>query len=180
MDKETFTLKLHECCSDDDLRPIMNCVHFKGGYAYASDAHIVIKQSLEYHTIINPELLDGKSLHKDNFKAVMGFERAECDDAGIACTDHDGRAAFFEYFDRKDQEMPDFDKVLTPKGYKSVEQIGISPEYITMLAKAMHSPNRIFRLRFQGMEGGILIDVPEIPHQWALLSVVILNETLFG
>lgn len=34
MDKETFTLNVYECCSDDDLRPIMNCVHFKGGYAY--------------------------------------------------------------------------------------------------------------------------------------------------
>jgi len=179
MDKETFTLKLYECCSDDDLRPIMNCVHFKGGYAYASDAHIVIKQSLEYHTIINPELLDGKSLHKDNFKAVMGFERAECDDAGIACTDHDGRAAFFEYFDRKDQEMPDFDKVFIPSGTKEVSFIGISPQYVNMLSKAMHAPSGVYRFKFQGIDKSILIDVPEIPQQYAVLMPALLNDTLW-
>ena len=179
MDRETFTLKVHECCSDDEIRPILMCVHFKGGFAYATDGAVAIKQSLEYHTIINPEHLEGQSLHKDNFKAVMGFERAECDDAGITCTDHDGRAAFFEYFDRKGQEMPDFESVLKPLGGQSVDFIGISPEYIGLLAKSMHSPDKIFRLKFQGKDKPVLVDVPGIPNQVALIAPAILNDTLW-
>jgi len=179
MDKETFTLNVYECCSDDDLRPIMNCVHFKGGYAYASDSSVAIKQSLEYHTIINPEHLEGKSLHRDNFKAIMGFERAECDDAGIACTDHDGRAAFFEYFDLKGQEMPDFDKVIRPLGGQSVDFIGISPKYVAILAKAMHAPGKIFRFKFQGKDKPVLVDVPDIPNQIGLIAPALLNDTLW-
>lgn len=179
MDKETFTLKLHECCGDDELRPMLMCVHFKGGYAYASEGHVAIKQSLEYHTISNPEHLEGKSLHKDNFKAVMGFEFAECDDAGIACSDNDGRTAFFEYFDRKGQEMPNFDDVMLPTEKKPIDFLGINPKYLTMLSKAMHSPSEAYRFRFQGIDKPILIDVPEIPNQTAILMPVTLNDTLW-
>jgi len=179
MDKQTFTLKLHECCSDDEIRPLMMCVHFTGGYFYASDGHVVIKQSLEYHGIINPEHLEGKSIHKDNYKAIMGFEIAQCDDAGVACSDSDGRTAFYEYFDRKGQDMPDFEKVLKPNGGQSVDFIGLSPKYITMLAKAMHSPNESFRFRFQGKDKPVLVDVPEIPHQTALIAPILLNNTLW-
>lgn len=179
MEKQTFTLKLHECCGDDDIRPIMMCVHFKNGYAYASDGHVVIKQSLDYHTIIDPEHLEGKSLHKDNFKAVMGFETAKCDDAGIACFDSDGRTAFFEYFDRKDIEMPDFEKVFIPSGTKEVPFIGISPQYVNMLSKAMHAPSGVCRFKFQGIDKPILIDVPEIPQQYAVLMPALLNDTLW-
>jgi len=179
MDKQTFTLKLHECCGDDELQPMMMCVHFKDGFAYASDGHVAIKQSLEYHTIICPECLDGKSLHKDNFKAVMGFEIAECDDAGIACKDNDGRTAFFEYFDRKGQEMPNFDSVMALKEIKPVDFIGINPKYMTMLSKAMHAPFEQYRFRFQGGDNPILIDVPDIPRQTAILMPVFLNDTLW-
>lgn len=41
MEKFNFTTKLHVACSDDELRPIMNCVHFVGGFAYASNGNKV-------------------------------------------------------------------------------------------------------------------------------------------
>ena len=31
----------------------------------------MVKSSLEYHSVINPEFLDGKSIHKDNFKEIL-------------------------------------------------------------------------------------------------------------
>lgn len=178
MDKKTFTLKLHEACSDDELRPLMMCVHFQNGFAYASDSHLVIKQSLEYHTIINPECLEGKSIHKDNFKAIMGFENAEATPDGVACSDNDGRTAFYEYYNRKDMQPPDFESVLRPLGIKLIDFIGISPKYFEKIEKAMHSPTGIFRLSFQGVDRCILIDVPDIENQWAVLMPAILNDTL--
>lgn len=179
MEKQTFTTKLHEACSSDELRPILMCVHFMNGFAYASDAHIVVKQSLEYHSIINPELLEGKSIHKDNYKAIMQFENSECCDSGIACSNPDGRTAFYEYFDRKGVELPDMDKFLKPTGQKSVEFIGIYPEFLTRLCKALHTPDGSIRMLFQGIDKCILIDVVGIENQYAVIMPAILNDSLF-
>lgn len=180
MDKQSFTTKLHEVCSDDELRPIMMCIHFKEGFAYASDARMVVKQSLEYHSIINPELLEGKSIHKDNYKAIMQFEKATCDDTGVACEDNDGRTAFFEYFDRKGVELPNFESVFTLHGFLNINFIGIMPELLYKLSKAMHCPGSILRLRFQGPDKPIHIDVMGIDNQVAILMPAILNDTLFS
>jgi hypothetical protein len=180
MEKKSFTTKLYEVCSTDELRPVMVCVHFKGGFAYASDGHMLVKQSLEYHTILNPELLDGKSLHMDNYKAIMGFEFAECNEDGIACHDSDGRTAFYDYFDLKGQEVPNFESVLKPCGQKSVEFIGMNPEYLYKISKAMHSPGGSFRLQFQGVDKPILIDTPEIENQWGILMPAIINDSLWS
>jgi hypothetical protein len=178
MDKQTFTTKLHECCSDDELRPIMMCVHFMNGFAYASDGYVVIKQSLEYHSIINSELLSEKSLHRDNYKAIMGFEKAECNDMGVSCADSDGRTAFFEYFDRKGLEVPNFEAVIKPTGFKSIEFIGMRPDILNRLGKALHTVGGIIRMQFQGIDRCILVDAPGIENQIGVIMPAILNETL--
>jgi len=180
MDKKTFTTKMYEVCATDELRPVMMCVHFKQGFAYASDGHMLVKQSLEYQTVINPEKLEGKSLHKDNYKAIMGFEFAECNDDGVTCSDSDGRTAFYDYFDIGTQTIPDFDTVLRPIGQKSVEFIGVNPEYLAKIGKAMHVPSHTLRLQFQGVDKSILIDTPEIENQWALLMPCFIDDSLFS
>jgi hypothetical protein len=179
-EKKSFTTKLYEVCADDELRPVMMCVHFKGGFAYASDGHIAIKQSLDYHLIHGQECLEDKSIHKDNYKAIMGFEKATCDDSGVSCEDKDGRTAFYEYFDRKGVEIPNFEAVLKPTGQKSVEFIGIKPEFLARLTKALHTPTGSVRLQFQGIDKAILVDVVEIVDQEAIIMPAILNDSLFG
>lgn len=180
MDKKTFTTKLYEVCSNDELRPVMMGIHFKNGFAYASDGHMVVKQSLEYHTILGTEFLEGKTIHKDNYKAIMGFETAECNEDGVACSDSDGRTAFYEYFDIKDSAMPNFDEVLKPIGQKSIEFIGINPDFLAKIGKALHVPTNTLRLQFQGVDKGILIDTPEIENQWGMLMPAMINDSLFS
>ena len=155
------------------------CVHFKGGFAYASDSTIVIKQTLDLHSIINPERLDGQSIHKDNYKAIMQFDKATCDDTGVACEDADGRTAFYEYFDRKNQAMPNFDSVLFPVGEMPVKFIGIDPDRLARLAKAMHTPTEGLRLSFQGLDRLILVTAVGINDQFGAIMPVVLNDTLF-
>ena len=179
MEKETFTTKLHEVCSSDELRPITMCVHFKNGYAYASDGVIVIKQTLDLHSILNPECLEDKSIHKDNYKAIMQFDKAVCDDAGVACTNADGRTAFYEYYDRKNVAIPEFDKILFPLGEKSVGFIGIDPDRLHRLSKAMHSPTGGLKLQFQGVDRLILVTASDINDQFGAIMPVIINDTLF-
>ena len=180
MEKNTFTQKLHKVCSNDELRPIAMCVHFKNGFAYAYDGYIAIKQSLEYHTILGKEHLEGKSLHRDSYEAVMKFEIAECDDNGISCKSTDGQVAYYEFFDRKG-EMPDFDKVFRPTGMKSIEFIGLNPKYLIRLHEGMHSPTNQMRLEFQGVDKAVLVSCPDIPDQEGIIMPVSLNGTLdFG
>ena len=39
MDRHNFdpAYKLHMCCAEDAMRPVMEYVHFIGGYAYATN-----------------------------------------------------------------------------------------------------------------------------------------------
>jgi hypothetical protein len=180
MEKKTFTTKLYEVCSSDELRPVMMCIHFLNGFAYASDGHMCVKQSLEYHTILGIDFLEGKSIHKDNYKAVMGFETAECNEDGITCNDSDGRTAFYDFFDLKGVEMPNFESVLKPVGQKSIEFIGITPEYLSRIWKALHVPSNVLRLQFQGVDKPILIDTPEIENQWAILMPAMVEDSLWA
>jgi len=179
MEKQNFNVKIYEACSDDELRPIMMCVHFKDGYAYASEGHILVKQSLEYHSIINPEILNGRSIHRDNFKNIMQFEIAECTEDGIVCKDADGRTAVFDYFDMKGESMPDFEKFFNGNEIKEVRFIGLNFKLINKLEKAMHNPIGIFRLRFQGNDKCVMIDVADIPNQWAIIMPALIEEGLF-
>ncbi len=179
MEKQNFNIKIYEACSDDELRPIMMCVHFINGFAYASEGHIAVKQSLEYHSIINPEVLNGKSIHRDNFKNIMQFEIAECTESGVVCKDSDGRTALFDYFDRKGEKIPDFEKVMQAGDIKEVRFIGLNFKLVEKLQKAMHSPSGNFRLRFHGNDKGIIIDVADIPNQVAIAIPCLIEEGLF-
>lgn len=180
--KYTFNTKLYECCAhNDDIRPMMKCVHFENGYAYASDGGVCIKQSLSFQSILLPEELDGKSMHKDNYKAVMAFEIAECTDTGIECKNADGQAAFFEYYTpRNGEKIPDFEAILKPKkGITNLSFIGYHADRFSKLMKALYAPEGNIRLQFTGIDTGILIDVVGLDEQQAVIMPTILNSTIF-
>jgi len=178
MDRLNFNTKLYEVCSDDDLRPTLCCIHFHNEYAYATDGCIVIKQSLEYHFVIHPELLNGKRLHRDNYKAIMQFDTAECFDNGIACKSSDGCSAFFDFFNDESPFL-NFESVLSARPDQPVSFIGVNPIKLAKLAKAFHSPSGALRLTFSGKESSILVDVPGIDNQLGAIMPVVLNDTLF-
>lgn len=179
MEKFTFTTKLNECCSTDPLRPTFNSVHFMNGYACATDGKIAIRQSLEYHTIINPELLDGKSLHRDNYKSVMTFEISEATEDGISCKDIDGRTAFFEY-QKLEGDQPNYDSIFSvQRPNTALNFVGISPALLTKLSKAIYTPSGAVRFRFTGIDTPILVDAVGVDNQEAIIMPAILEDTLF-
>ena len=81
--------KMHLACSDDDLRPVMQYIYFKGGYAYASDAHILIKNKISEITELITEdqlnILDGKYLHKSSFQKILTYDTIRITETGIEC-----------------------------------------------------------------------------------------------
>lgn len=53
-------------CAKDDNRPAMECVYFKGDWAYASDGHIIVKNRISECSNLDEAMiqaLDGKLLH---------------------------------------------------------------------------------------------------------------------
>jgi hypothetical protein len=179
--KFNFTTKLHNCCAtgeDAKLRPVMSAVHFKDGYAYATNAYIMVKSSLEYHSVINPEFLDGKAMHKDNFKEILKFESAECCDDGISCKNADGQVAFYEYFIC--DKAPNFDVVIPNSNYfKEVGQIGLNPKHLSDCCSAMYSDSGAFRLTFSGQIKAIRIDVIGYPDQIGIVMPMALSNSVF-
>lgn len=180
MEKFNFKTKLYEVCSNDSLHPLMMCIHFMGGYALACNGHIAIRQSLEYHSIINPQNLEGKNLHHESFKDIMSFESATCMEDGVECKDSDGRTAFFEYYDCKGFDIPGYDDVFKRTNLTSLSFIGFNPEFFYKLSKALYAPDGNIRVRFQGIDKPMLVDVIGIDNQEAIIMPVILNDTLFS
>ena len=76
-------IKLHLACAND-LRPVMNCIYFKDGYAIASNGMILIKACL--NEICNfsgeeKELLEGKLISAKNFKEIIKHTIIEIQEA---------------------------------------------------------------------------------------------------
>lgn len=56
---DNFLKGFDKLTSKDDLRPVMCGVYFDKGYAIATDAHKLVKVSLELYGLENCDLLDG-------------------------------------------------------------------------------------------------------------------------
>lgn len=59
------SVKLFDIAGQDGLRPVMKCVQFKDGFAYATDGHMLIKAMLQDITNFDPEelaILEGKCI----------------------------------------------------------------------------------------------------------------------
>ena len=72
--------QLNKACANDDLRPVMNHVFFKNGYAYATDAHIAVKAKLEDICNFPPdqiEMLEGHLLHRKHYEMIMKADFAQ-------------------------------------------------------------------------------------------------------
>ena len=134
-EKYNFLSPLHLACGEDDFRPAFGSVYFIDRFAYASNAHMIIKQSIDYHTVINPENLNGKTIHRDSFKQIMDFTYAIAEEGGIACKDDDGREAFFAY--SQISAPVDFMSVIPPIKLVERNVIGITPKFLTVASKVL-------------------------------------------
>ena len=179
-DKQTFNTKLFECCSEDVLRPDFQCIYFIDGFAYATNSHVMVKQSIGLQSVINPEVLEGKLLHKDSFKACMGFETVECTPDGMACSNLNGQVAFFEYYNT-DKPTPDFNKMIPTKDkFCEIGAIGLNPDMLVKVTKALYCPNKTFRMRYTGNATAIVIDVIGEDDQIAIIMPIPLMDSLFS
>lgn len=179
--KRTFNTKIYEVCAKDKLRPIMECVYFKGGFMYASNGNAVLRQPLEWQTIINPENLEEVLLHKDSYKAIMNFDIAEVDDGGVACKNENGQEVYYDFYNPDDINVPDYAKLLSEPAHPEAQEfVGLPTESLTAIFKALHAPTGNIRVTFTGFDKYMVIDVVGLEGQRAIVMPVILNGVLFN
>lgn len=181
MDKFNFTSKLHLLCSSDELRPAMNCVHFVGGYAYASNGYALIKQEMSIHSVIDAHELDGKCIHREAFKSILRFDVARANTEGVECKNKEGDEAFFPYFDLQGTKMPDFEDLITRlTGIKQLPLIGLNANRFKEAVNAMYlGDSGNIKLVFRGVDKPIVITDDSVDGQIVVLMPVLIQYDLF-
>lgn len=148
MNKNNFSkkVKMHLACAQDDLRPVMSCIFFKDGFAYASDGVILAKNRISEISGLNDaeiEALNGKLLHRDFYKDMLKYEELLISEEGIEC--HKGEDKAFFYFSKIDGKYPDTEKVLQDamnKSNKEISQISFNIKNMIRLSDALYQFDR--------------------------------------
>ena len=186
--QNNFATPLHLACAgkDENLRPIMHYVHFKNDFAYATNAHILVKQPLSYSTVLNYENLNGKMIHRDVFKTILKFWVVEAKEDGLNCyCKETGSYSFFEYANQKELgNAPDFESVLNNKN-KATACIGIAPKFVEIADKCLlrggyRDEYEALEFYFDGETGAMKIKVKNMPDQLALLMPLCIDEKQYN
>jgi len=180
--KFNFNTKIHLACSDHMLRPSLNYVYFINGFMYASDAHILVKQSLKLHDIFESDFLNGKSINKNTYANILKYQFANATENGIECSMRDNKDVVLFKYSENEMTMPDFESVLNFE-YESLSGIKFSMEFncikFKRLISSMYLPKGNIIMTFNGENKAVKITAGGVDEnlQVALL-MPIYNETM--
>lgn len=153
---------LHVACGDDELRYAMTFVFIKNKFAYATDAHLLVKQSLiQVHDFSSEELkhVEGKLISKkmwlEGFKATKkalkdGDQYApKFTEEGMKIWDGIHMISY-SYPKSDDLKYPECDQVIpsVDETTSGIDSIGINPHLVARLQKAMVPPYAIGNFEF--------------------------------
>ena len=162
--------KLWKACAKEDMRSVLEYVHFKDGYAYASDGYVLVRVPLSVCTTLDDEqieLLNGFAIHAPLLKMLVGFEKIQVGHiastvngvekilAQIVATSGDNIVSV-TLSDNLAVTPPDFEKVMSFNGEREpVSNIGLYGDRVKIIADAMGA-NRL-ELKFRSSKDGVLI-----------------------
>ncbi len=145
--------RLHRCCATNrDERQFARYIHFRDGYAYASDAHILVRAdiaTISYNLFDEEEIahLNGKAIHADCFKQLLQESFVTIDQQGFHAKDDEGNEIIYCTRDLSapDPEtgeatvrVPDFAKIFDELGErKETDALGLNSKYLERLVDAM-------------------------------------------
>jgi hypothetical protein len=162
MERKNFNknVQMHLACAKDDLRPIMACIYFKNGFAYATDGYILARSRIDECSTLQEcdiQALDGKLLHANFFKDMLKYDDILISDEGIEC--HKGDEKAFFYFSQF-TKFPDVDKVLQEAlnlPAVPMPQISFDTRLLLKLSKALYGFDKC-TATFKGTNNPIVFD----------------------
>ena len=168
--------KIWKAIKENEFRPVMEFIHFRNGYAYASDSHILVKipidELIDFSLDIertpeeNLAILDGYSIHAKVWQHLAGvkgeiklFPPQYENELPFFSVDIDGGGAQVVRFPvaKKDfYKVPDFEGVLKPEANtETISRIGISISLLNNLAQALGTEN--LKLEFSSENRKIIV-----------------------
>ena len=146
--------QLWKACANDPVRPVMEYILFKDGYAYASDAHVLVRVPLEECTTFEDEqraLLDDCLIHRSMLKYIVGFDIVlvkKADDGAVYLEARTGENTVNVQLGKNGDVLkyPNTEDIL--KGSKDrtpIQKIGFNPKCIASLTAALGTD----RLKFE-------------------------------
>ena len=129
--KTNFRIRLNLFCSQEKYMPreALKCVYFKDGFAYATDAHILIKHKLSFEDCINCSLLEDKFISSTVFAQILKADAIEATEDGILA---DGN--LFPYAENVGV-FPNVE-IAIPSIIEQVEQIVLNPKELNTILRA--------------------------------------------
>jgi hypothetical protein len=151
---------IHTICAKDNLRPTFECVHFIKGYAYATDGHILLKQSLRGVHELSQEivdLLEGKALHYSNLEALKKCEIFEFFEDHILGSVKGSKSKIKVEFEQ-DVKPVDYEAVIPKQAGSELDSFCFNPELLTKLTKASSCEDSTVKLYFTGEYRGAIVE----------------------
>jgi len=173
--KTNFLTPLHLACDDGKgsvKLPQFEQIYFIGGYAYATNARIMVKQSLEYHTIDAKEHLEGKCVHRDVYSQLLKYEKVVATPLGFKCYDKSDNMVIQRYSNFKGTP-PNFEDIIQKVKVRPTISIGFDPKLIGIAAKCLYGDkNNFLKLTFNNVRGIIKVQIYDknYDNQWVFLS----------
>jgi hypothetical protein len=137
--------RLDMICNNDFLRTQQSFIYFKDGYAYATNAHILVKVKLsEISTFQDAhfEILENKAIHKSVYAKLLQFDRVEITPEGFKASVPDADSFIqFGYANVQHDMVNSINKVIADAEQDKqteIKSFGINPVLLNTLNKLFH------------------------------------------
>lgn len=134
-------VQLHKATAADELRPVMNYIHFKNGYAYATNAHILVKAKIEDISSLDfdeIQLLEGKAISAQNYKEMLKHNWIKVTEKGIVSQGEKEKEITYLFADMDNiGKAPDFERVLNTEQKVMMDKIAFKPQLFKSLYDAL-------------------------------------------
>lgn len=176
-----FNSKFWKAAAKDELRPAMECVYFKDGFLYCTDAHLCVRQNLDIHSAFDNKeqrhFYDGKMLHSSVFPIIAKADIIEwIEDKLIA--EFGNKTVEILY--KSEPKYPDAEKLIQDVlalEKDSVNNIGVEHECVSKIGDIMTIHTLAFT--FTSKSSGIIVTSnDEAGLTGSLTEVIIMMPTL--
>lgn len=160
---KNFKSKLHFACSRDDLRPMMNYIHFIDGFAYATNGNVLIRHKLEAHDFLPNEIeaMNGRSLHWKAFRQILSYKHVDfTQEEGFICRDGFKCIIPAPLSTTIEANNIPFERVITELlsiTTKELSEIGLSITQANLIKSCMLNYHNGIKMEFKGSNKGIVI-----------------------
>lgn len=157
MKTKNFRKKISIACGSDDLRPVMSHLFFDNGYVIATDAHLLLKQSLKEHAFTEEEIsiMNGKLLHRAAFDEIFRYDHVTVSEAGFTC--RKGPVKCIIEFSECENKFPDYEAVIPKTKLQPIDEIGLNMKIIHKISQLTLSYNKNVKFSFRAKNKAVII-----------------------